>query len=121
MKWGGNPDEHFTVDGNVGSALRPRTSFALWEQVGDPHVRQKDRTQLHQLRYNGGGIQARHMPHIFERYWTIREGNPNGSGLGLYICRSIVQAHGGELWAQSEPGEGSVFTFSIPALAAPIR
>lgn len=70
------------------------------------------------VRDNGGGIHSEHMPHIFERYWTIREGNPNGSGLGLYICRSIVQAHGGELWAQSEPGEGSVFTFSIPVRVA---
>ncbi len=69
------------------------------------------------VRDNGGGIHAVHLPHIFERYWSVREGNPNGSGLGLYICRSIVQAHGGELWAESEPGVGSVFTFSIPAVA----
>ncbi|MFJ2685263.1 ATP-binding protein [Pseudomonas sp. NPDC087342] len=66
---------------------------------------------------NGGGIHAVQLPHIFERYWSVREGNPNGSGLGLYICRSIVQAHGGELWAESEPGVGSVFTFSLPAIA----
>lgn len=89
-----------------------RIDLDAWEMDGKVLVSVRD---------NGGGIQARHMPHIFERYWTIREGNPNGSGLGLYICRSIVQAHGGELWAQSEPGEGSVFTFSIPALAAPLR
>lgn len=69
------------------------------------------------VRDNGGGIHPVQMPHIFERYWSVREGNPNGSGLGLYICRSIVNAHGGELWAESEPGVGSVFTFSIPALA----
>jgi light-regulated signal transduction histidine kinase (bacteriophytochrome) len=83
----------------------------------DLNARQVDGKVLISVRDNGGGIHAVHLPHIFERYWSIREGNPNGSGLGLYICRSIVQAHGGELWAESEPGVGSVFTFSIPALA----
>lgn len=84
----------------------------------DLSARQVDGKVLISVRDNGGGIHAVHLPHIFERYWSVRDGNPNGSGLGLYICRSIVQAHGGELWAESEPGIGSVFTFSIPALAA---
>lgn len=72
------------------------------------------------VRDNGSGINAVHLPHIFERYWSIREGNPNGSGLGLYICRSIVKAHGGELWVESEPDAGSVFTFTLPALIAAV-
>lgn len=84
----------------------------------DVNARQSGDKVLISVRDNGGGIRAEHLPHIFERYWSTREGNPNGSGLGLYICRCIVQAHGGELWAESEPGIGSVFTFSIPALAA---
>lgn len=78
---------------------------------------QVDDKVLISVRDNGGGILAAQLPHIFERYWSVREGNPNGSGLGLYICRSIIQAHGGELWADSEPGVGSVFTFALPALA----
>ena len=82
----------------------------------DLSARQVDGKVLISVRDNGGGIHAVHLPHIFERYWSVREDYPNGSGLGLYICRSIVQAHGGELWAESEPGIGSVFTFSIPAL-----
>lgn len=84
----------------------------------DLSARQVDGKVQISVRDNGGGIHAVHLPHIFERYWSVRDGNPNGSGLGLYICRSIVQAHGGELWAESEPGIGSVFTFSIPALVA---
>lgn len=84
----------------------------------DLSARQVDGKVLISVRDNGGGIHAVHLPHIFERYWSVRDGNPNGSGLGLYICRSIVRAHGGELWAESEPGIGSVFTFSIPALVA---
>ncbi|MEB0048549.1 MULTISPECIES: ATP-binding protein [unclassified Pseudomonas] len=81
----------------------------------DLNAWQVDDKVLISVRDNGSGIHAAQLPHIFERYWSVREGNPNGSGLGLYICRSIVQAHGGELWADSEPGVGSVFTFSIPA------
>lgn len=83
----------------------------------DVSASQADGNVLISVRDNGSGIHAVHLPHIFERYWSVREGNPNGSGLGLYICRSIVNAHGGELWAESEPGVGSVFTFSIPALS----
>ncbi|MGF6130098.1 light-regulated signal transduction histidine kinase (bacteriophytochrome) [Pseudomonas frederiksbergensis] len=84
----------------------------------DLNAWQVDDKVMISVRDNGGGIHAVQLPHIFERYWSVREGNPNGSGLGLYICRSIVQAHGGELWAESEPGVGSVFTFSIPARIA---
>ena len=82
----------------------------------DLNAWQVDGKVLISVRDNGSGIHAAHLPHIFERYWSTREGNPNGSGLGLYICRAIVRAHGGELWAHSDPGAGSVFTFSIPAL-----
>jgi len=82
----------------------------------DVQAWQADDKVLISVRDNGAGIHRVHLPHIFERYWSTREGNPNGSGLGLYICRSIVQAHGGELSVDSEPGVGSVFTFSIPAV-----
>ena len=81
---------------------------------------QAGRQVMISVRDNGGGIHADQLPHIFERYWSIREGNPNGSGLSLYICRSIVKAHDGELWVESEPGAGSVFTFSLPALIASV-
>lgn len=64
---------------------------------------------------NGIGIAPSHLPHIFDRYWTSREGNPTGSGLGLYISHGIVEAHGGTLWAESVAGQGSVFSFRIPA------
>lgn len=83
----------------------------------DLNAWQVDGKVLISVRDNGSGIHPVQMPHIFERYWSVRENNPNGSGLGLYICRSIVHAHGGELWAESEPGVGSVFTFSLPAVA----
>lgn len=62
----------------------------------------------------GAGIPAASMPRIFERYWTVRGNAPKGgTGLGLAIARSIVEAHGGRIWAESEVGKGSSFRFTV--------
>ncbi|MBC8881143.1 MULTISPECIES: ATP-binding protein [Pseudomonas] len=66
------------------------------------------------VRDSGEGIPPEQLPHIFERYWTVKEGNPTGTGLGLYISQGIIKAHGGELAAQSRVGEGSEFRFTVP-------
>ncbi|RMV47944.1 Bacteriophytochrome [Pseudomonas syringae pv. helianthi] len=66
------------------------------------------------VRDSGEGIPPEQLPHIFERYWTVKEGNPTGTGLGLYISQGIIKAHGGELGAQSQLGEGSEFRFTVP-------
>ncbi|MBC2658058.1 GAF domain-containing protein [Pseudomonas sp. MSSRFD41] len=66
------------------------------------------------VRDSGEGIPADQLPFIFDRYWTMKEGNPNGTGLGLYITQGIVQAHGGTIRAYSEVGKGSEFRFSVP-------
>jgi PAS domain S-box-containing protein len=64
---------------------------------------------------NGAGIPASELPRIFERYWTVRRNAPKGgTGLGLAIARGIVEAHGGRLWAESTPGRGSTFRFTVP-------
>jgi signal transduction histidine kinase len=63
----------------------------------------------------GRGIAPERLPHIFERY--NRPENPErtdtGTGLGLYICRHIVEAHGGEITAVSEPGKGTIVRFTL--------
>lgn len=62
----------------------------------------------------GSGIPPANMPLIFERYWTVRGNAPKGgTGLGLAIARSIVEAHGGRIWAESEVGKGSIFRFTV--------
>jgi signal transduction histidine kinase len=59
----------------------------------------------------GPGIKPEHLPHVFEQYWKA---DSKGSGLGLYIARSIVQAHGGEIGVTSQPGRGASFFFTVP-------
>jgi light-regulated signal transduction histidine kinase (bacteriophytochrome) len=68
---------------------------------------------------NGVGISAEHLPHIFQRYWSVKEGNPRGNGLGLYISQGIVAAHGGQLSVDSSVGSGSAFVFDLPLHEGP--
>jgi len=74
----------------------------------------------------GSGIAPEHLPRLFERFYRVdpaRSKKEGGTGIGLAIARSVVEAHGGRIWAESSPGQGSVFTFELPVAlaAAPIR
>jgi signal transduction histidine kinase len=63
----------------------------------------------------GSGIDPADLPHVFEKHYRARtRGTVEGSGLGLYISWLIVEAHGGQLWAESRVGMGSRFTFTLP-------
>lgn len=63
----------------------------------------------------GRGIAPEHLEHIFERRWHTGQAGPQGgTGLGLTISRGIVEAHGGRIWVESEPGRGSGFRFTVP-------
>ncbi|MPZ23514.1 MAG: PAS domain-containing protein [Dehalococcoidia bacterium] len=64
---------------------------------------------------NGRGVARADLPHIFERFYKAdRARASGGTGLGLAIVKHTIQAHGGEVWAESEPGIGSTFSFTIP-------
>ncbi len=66
---------------------------------------------------NGPGIAAFELGHIFDRYWHARRGRGAGTGLGLYIAKGIIEAHGGRLWVESVLGAGSTFYFTLPRSA----
>jgi signal transduction histidine kinase/ActR/RegA family two-component response regulator len=66
----------------------------------------------------GAGIAPEELPHIFNRFWQARKKARRGSGLGLTICKAIVEAHGGRIWAESTPGVGTTMLFTLPAAAA---
>jgi len=61
---------------------------------------------------DGCGIDRDNLERVFERFWQVSD--KEGSGLGLYICRGIVEAHGGRIWAESSPGKGTTFRFTLP-------
>jgi two-component system sensor histidine kinase VicK len=69
----------------------------------------------------GVGIPPEHVPHLFERFYRITSNGRSvkGVGLGLYICRSLIEAHGGRIWVESQPGVGSTFIFTLPASREP--
>ncbi len=61
----------------------------------------------------GVGIPEEDQPHVFDRYWRSMASR-RGSGLGLAIAKGIVEAHGGRIWFESRPGEGTTFHFTLP-------
>jgi len=62
----------------------------------------------------GIGIAAGDIPHIFDRYWQGRHSPDLGAGLGLSICRGIVESHGGQISVESIVGRGTTFTIVLP-------
>ena len=62
----------------------------------------------------GRGIRPEQLPRLFEKFSRAPGSPGEGAGLGLYIARRIVEAHGGRIWARSEPGRSTVFSFSLP-------
>jgi PAS domain S-box-containing protein len=65
---------------------------------------------------NGEGVPADALPHLFQKFFRVDEmrSNTRGTGLGLFISRAIVEAHGGHIWVESTEGQGATFSFRLP-------
>ena len=96
----------------VGNAIKYRGPSDPWVKVRAE--RQGDRWQL-TVQDNGIGIEERYTERIFKIFERLHSRNQYlGTGIGLAICRKIVERHGGNIWVVSEPGKGSSFTFTLP-------
>jgi C4-dicarboxylate-specific signal transduction histidine kinase len=67
-----------------------------------------------EVRDSGPGFAPETLDHVFEAFYTTK---PGGLGMGLSICRSIIEAHGGRLWASPNLPRGASFQFALPAIA----
>jgi signal transduction histidine kinase len=80
------------------------------------HTSQRGAEAILQVSDSGVGIPAGDLPHIFDRFWRGRQAAQiSGSGIGLAIAAELARAHGGELIARSEPGQGTELTLTLPA------
>jgi PAS domain S-box-containing protein len=79
-----------------------------------PHVQEGSPAAIISVEDHGVGLNAAQMDRLFEAFYTTK---PHGMGMGLAISRSIVEMHGGRLWAEPNQGPGATFSFSVPAVA----
>lgn len=79
-------------------------------------VAQRDHDVVVSVTDHGPGIAPEHLAHLFGKYYQVGVAKEHGGmGLGLYLSRLIVEASGGHIWVTSTPGQGSTFSFSLPA------
>jgi signal transduction histidine kinase len=71
------------------------------------------------VRDTGPGIPAQALPHLFQPFWQVEGTGKQGTGLGLFITWGLVQAHGGSVEVESEAGQGSTFSFTLPRTSRP--
>jgi PAS domain S-box-containing protein len=98
----------------VGNAIK------FTQEGGSIHVRAESADDM--VRFSvidtGQGVSEEQLPHLFDRYWQAKKAGRMGIGLGLSIAKGIVDAHGGQIWAESALGKGTAFHFTLP-MAAP--
>jgi len=95
----------------VGNAIK----FSAAGSTVGIRARQVDGQVRISVKDNGPGIAPEDVPHLFERFWRAAGVSERGTGLGLSIVKSIVEAHGGSLWVETQVGAGSTFFFTLPA------
>jgi len=101
----------------IGNALKFRSAPAPHIHIG---ARRDGRQWVFTVRDNGIGIEPQYRERIFQVFQRLhpRSQYP-GTGIGLAICKKIIERHGGRIWVESERGQGATFYFTLPVLGAP--
>jgi len=114
LLYGINSDNGFVLlTGDVGTGKTTVCRCLLQQLPANSKV-------LVEVKDSGIGIPAVHIPHIFDAFYRV-PGDLHGSGLGLSIVRTIIEAHGGEIWAESLSGKETTFSFTLPKRQNRIR
>jgi light-regulated signal transduction histidine kinase (bacteriophytochrome) len=96
----------------IGNAIKFRSEQPPQIHISAEHIEDAWRFSV---RDNGIGIEPEYTERIFIIFQRLhRRADYPGTGIGLAICRKIVERHGGRLWIESEPGQGSIFYFTLP-------
>ena len=95
----------------VGNAIRYRSQKSLRVHIS---ARQEENEWVFSVSDNGIGIESQYFDRIFQVFQRLHDKNDSGSGVGLSVCRKIVERHSGQIWVESEVGKGSTFRFTIP-------
>lgn len=89
--------------------------YSEGKQDVELHVQARDNHVIVAVKDQGLGIPSSQLPYIFDKFFRAEKTrNIEGVGLGLYLCRQIIEAHKGQVWVESQEGKGSTFYFSIP-------
>ena len=100
----------------IANALKFRSERPLEIHIG---ARSEEGRWIFWVRDNGIGIEAQYFERIFQVFQRLHTRNKYpGTGIGLAICKKIVERHGGKIWVESQPGQGSGFFFSLPQPSA---
>ena len=112
----GNPVQFMRLLQNlIGNGLK----YQMESATAYIHITAEDQGDhwLFSIRDNGIGIEEEHRNQIFEPYKRLHTWEEyKGTGIGLAVCKKIVENHGGKIWVTSEPGKGSVFYFTLPQI-----
>jgi light-regulated signal transduction histidine kinase (bacteriophytochrome) len=107
---------HQLLQNLIGNAIKFRAEVA---PVVSVNARLENDHWVFSVRDNGIGIELRYADRIFQMFQRLHErGRYEGSGIGLAIAKRIVERHGGSIWLESQPGAGTTFHFTLPAVPA---
>lgn len=98
----------------LGNLLGNALKFSAAGQRIAVHARPEGSSMQVSVRDQGPGIAGEHLTLVFDRYWKGKQSGRAGTGLGLFIAKGIVEAHGGRIWVESTLGHGSAFRFTLP-------